>query len=104
MNKMLAAIIASTFALGTLGSASIFAADTAKKKEELTAEQKTEIRDRVDRLKADRAKVEQGKAAPAAPAKADSKRTSITPKAKMANRKPAPKVSGTTPKKAPAKV
>jgi hypothetical protein len=42
-------------------SASGFAADTVKKKEELTAEQKTEIRDRAERLKTERAKAEQGK-------------------------------------------
>lgn len=61
MNKLLLAIVASSFALG---SASGFAADAAKKNEELTAEQKTEIRDRVERLKSERAKAEQSKAAP----------------------------------------
>jgi Ni/Co efflux regulator RcnB len=62
MNKLLLAVVASAFALG---SASGFAADATKKKEELTAEQKTEIRDRVERLKADRARTEQGKVMPA---------------------------------------
>ena len=104
MNKILAAVIASTFALGTLGAASSFAADTTKKKEELTAEQKTEIRDRVDRMKADRAKADQGKATPAAPAKTEPKRSSIAPKAKTASIAPAPKVLGTAVKKVPAKV
>ena len=62
MNKLLLAVVASAFALG---SASGFAADAAKKKEELTTEQKTEIRDRVERMKADRAKAEQTKITPA---------------------------------------
>ena len=59
-----------------LGSASGFAADTVRKKEELAAEQKTKIRDRVERLKTERAKAEQGKATPAAPVKTEPKRTS----------------------------
>ena len=59
-----------------LGSASGFVADTVKKKEELAAEQKPEIRDRVERLKTERAKTEQGKATPAAPVKTEPKRTS----------------------------
>ena len=50
MNKLLALFVASAFALG---SASGIAAEPAKKKEELSAEQKTEIRDRVERLKAE---------------------------------------------------
>ena len=81
MNKLLLAIVASTF---VLGSASGFTADAVKKKEELTAEQKTEIRERVERLKTERAKAEAAKATPAAPAtKADPKRTSkVKPKAK----------------------
>jgi Ni/Co efflux regulator RcnB len=87
MNKLLLALIASTFALG---SASGFAADATKKKEELTLEQKTEIRDRVERLKAERAKGDQAKTTPAAPAKkADPKRTS---RAKTMNSKSAAKV------------
>jgi hypothetical protein len=78
MNRLLLAVVASVF---TFGSASGFAADAAKKKEELTAEQKTEIRDRADRMKADRAKADQAKAAtpaatPAPAKKAEPKRTS----------------------------
>ena len=61
MNKLLTALIAATFALG---SAFGFAADAGKKKEELTAEQKIEIRDRVARLKTERTQAEQTKAAP----------------------------------------
>ena len=84
MNKLLLAVVVSTFALG---SASGFAADAVKKKEELTAEQKTEIRDRVERLKSERTKAEQAKATPSvtpAPVKkAEPKRTSkAKPKAK----------------------
>ena len=51
MNKLLAAIVASTFALSC---ASGFAAD-APKKEELTKDQRTEMRARADRLAAERA-------------------------------------------------
>ena len=56
-----------------------------KKKAELTAEQKTEIRDRVKRLKTERAKSEQGKATPAAPVKTEPKRMS-KPKGKTTAR------------------
>ena len=53
MNKLLAAIVLSTFAFG---SASGFAADTAfKKKEELTREERMDMRDRAERLAAERA-------------------------------------------------
>lgn len=80
MNKLLLAVVVSTFALG---SASGFAADAVKKKEELTAEQKTEIRDRVERLKSERTKAEQAKVTPAPVKKAEPKRTSnAKPKAK----------------------
>ena len=81
MNKLFIAVVASAFAFG---SASGFAADAVKKKEELTAEQKTEVRERVERLKTERAKAEAAKAAPAAPAtKSNTKRTSnVKPKAK----------------------
>lgn len=99
MNKLLALFVASAFALG---SASGIAAEPAKKKEELTAEQKTEIRDRVERLKAERAKADQAKAAPA-PAKADApKKTSKS----TTKRTHAAKVSPATPavKKAAPKV
>ncbi len=99
MNKLLLAVVASVFAFG---SASGFAADASKKKEELTTEQKTEIRDRVERMKADRAKGDQAKTTPAAtpaPAKkAEPKRTS---KAKSAHGKMASKARHV---KAPAKV
>jgi hypothetical protein len=99
MNKLLAVLIASTFALG---SASGFAADSVKKKEELTAEQISEIRDRAARLKSERANAEQAKTTPTAPAKkAEPKHTS---KAKTLNGKTAPKVTGTTLKKTPPKV
>lgn len=81
MNKLLLALVASTFALC---AASGFAADAVKKKEELTAEQRTEIRERIERLKTERAKAEAAKATPAALAtKADPKRASkVKPKAK----------------------
>jgi hypothetical protein len=101
MNKLLLAVIASTFALG---SASGFAADAVKKKEELTTEQKTEIRDRAERMKADRAKGEQAKTTPAAtpaPAKAEPKRTS---KAKPAVGNAPSATAKTNVKKVPAKV
>ena len=65
MNKLLALFVASAFALG---SASGIAAEPAKKKEELSAEQKTEIRDRVERLKAERAKADAAKATTTTPA------------------------------------
>ena len=93
MNKLLIAIVASTF---VLGSASGFAADATKKKEELTSEQKTEIRDRAERLKGERAKAEQTKGAPVTPVKAEPKRTS---KVKTPNGTTTPAVSGTTVKK-----
>ena len=97
MKKLVLLLMASTF---VLGSAPGFAADTTKKKEELTTEQKTEIRDRVERLKADRTKAEH--AAPAIPAKkVEPKRTS---KAKTLNGKATTKVSKATTKKVPAKV
>ena len=74
MNKLLVTLVATSFALG---SASAFAADALKKKEELTSEQKTEIRDRAERMKTDRANADKAKNTPAAPAKkAESKRTS----------------------------
>lgn len=96
MNKVLIALVASGF---VLGSASGFAADAAKKKEELTTEQKTEIRDRVERLKAERTKAESAK--PAEPAKATApKRTS---KAGI-SAKTARQGTNNAVKKAPAKV
>jgi hypothetical protein len=51
MNKLVAVIVASTFALG---SAAGFAADTAKK-EELTKEEKGDMRARAEKLTAARA-------------------------------------------------
>ncbi len=51
MNKLLAAIVASAF---VFGSASGYAADAAKK-EELTKEQRVEMRNRADRLTQERA-------------------------------------------------
>jgi len=51
MNKLLAIIVASTFALSYVTG---FAADSPKK-EELTKEQRTEMRARADRLAAERA-------------------------------------------------
>lgn len=97
MNKLLIALVASAFAFG---SAASFAADAAKKKEELTTEQKTEIRDRVERMKAERTKTESAK--PAEPAKATApKRTSKQGTSTFA--KTTPKVTNNTAKKAPAK-
>jgi hypothetical protein len=79
MNKLLLAVVASAFAFG---SASGFAADAVKKKEELTAEQKTEIRERVERLKTERAKATPA-VTPAPVKKDEPKRTSnAKPKAK----------------------
>jgi len=52
MKKLITAVIASAFVLGTV---STFAADTTKK-EELTAEQRSDLRDRAAKLKAERAK------------------------------------------------
>jgi hypothetical protein len=46
MHKLLAVIVASTFALGTV---SVYGADAAKK-EELTAEQRADMRNRADQL------------------------------------------------------
>jgi hypothetical protein len=95
MSKWITTVVASVFALT---AASGFA--QGFKKEELSAEQKSEIRDRVERLKAERAKAETAKPAePAQPAKAATpKRTS-----KTMTRMAAPKVTNTAaPAKAPA--
>jgi hypothetical protein len=51
MSRLLAVIVASTFAFS---SAAGFAADTAKKKEELTKEERAEMRGRADKLIAQR--------------------------------------------------
>ena len=52
MNKLVAVIVASTFALS---SAAGFAADTAKKKEELTKDERSDMRDRAEKLTTARA-------------------------------------------------
>ena len=100
MNKLIAAIVASVFAVGVASAQTT--APSAGKGEQLTAEQKTEIRDRAERLKADRAKADAAKATvPATPAKADApKKTSKV--GKRANRV-AKAATGKTVKKAKAK-
>ena len=55
MKKSIAAVVASAFALAAV---STYAADAAKK-DELTVEQRAELRERVAKLKAERAKGEQ---------------------------------------------
>jgi hypothetical protein len=79
MHKLLAVVVASTLAFGSVAG---FAAD-AVKKEELTQEQRTEMRNRADRLVKERAQ------APA-PVKAQ---TQSTPKAKVQHVKKTKKVS-----------
>lgn len=76
MNKWITTVVASVFALSAgSGFAQGF------KAEELTAEQKAEIRDRVERLKTERAKAETAK--PAEPANvATPQRTTKTTKHK----------------------
>lgn len=99
MNKLITAVVASAFALCTV---SAFAQTPAFKSEPLTAEQKTEIRDRVERLKSERAKADTAK--PAEPAKAMPKKTS---KVKKTHKQVAsvPKiVPKAAPVKTPAKV
>ena len=51
MNKLIAAAVATAFALGTV---STFAADAAKK-DELTTQERAEMRDRAERMKTERA-------------------------------------------------
>ena len=79
MSKLIAAIVASVFAVSAASGFAQGLNTTGAKKEPLTTEQKTEIRDRVERLKAERAKADAAKATtttPAAP-KADApKKTS----------------------------
>ena len=97
MNKLIAAIVASVFAVGVASAQTT--APSAGKGEQLTAEQKTEIRDRAERLKADRAKADAAKAT--TPSKADApKKTSKV--GKQANRV-AKAATGKTVKKAKAK-
>ena len=103
MNQLIAAIVASVFAVGVASAQTTAPSGTAAgKREQLTAEQKTEIRDRAERLKADRAKTDAAKATvPATPAKADApKKTSKV--GKRANRV-AKAATGKTVKKAKAK-
>ncbi len=52
MHKLAAVVVASAFALG---SAAGFAQDAAKKKEELTKEERAEMRNRAEKMKAERA-------------------------------------------------
>jgi hypothetical protein len=78
MNKLLAAVVASAF---VLGSASGFAADSVKK-EELTKEQRVDMRNRADKLTLERAQ------APTTQVKTDA-----APKAKIHHAKKAKKVS-----------
>ena len=97
MNKLIAAIVASVFAVGVASAQTT--APSAGKGEQLTAEQKTEIRDRAERLKADRARADAAKAT--TPSKADApKKTSKV--GKQANRV-AKAATGKTVKKAKAK-
>jgi len=51
MHKLTAVIVASAFALGSVSG---FAQNTAKKKEELTKEERAEMRNRAEKLKAER--------------------------------------------------
>lgn len=101
MNKILAAVVATAF---VFGSASGFAA-TSVKKEELTKEQRVEMRNRADKLTQERAQapttVKAPKATPAAkPAKAS--KTSKVTKAggvhatKTQGKTAAPVISGKT--------
>ena len=79
MKKLFAAIVASTFAFG---SVAVFAAD-ATKKEELTQEQRIEMRNRADQLIKERAQSP-------APVKAQDQRA---PKAKSFHAKKTKKVT-----------
>lgn len=98
-SKLIAAVVASVFALGTVSG---FA--QGYKKEELSAEQKSEIRDRVERLKTERMKAEStnpAEPAKAAPPKKTSKamkRSKATPAVAKAAPAPAVKTTTTTPK------
>ena len=97
MSKLIAAIVASVFAVGVASAQTT--APSAGKGEQLTAEQKTEIRDRAERLKADRAKADAAKAT--TPSKADAP-TKTSKVGKQANRV-AKAATGKTVKKAKAK-
>ena len=100
MSKLIAAIVASVFAVGVASAQTTAPSGSpAGKREQLTAEQKTEIRDRAERLKADRARADAAKAT--TPSKADApKKTSKV--GKQANRV-AKAATGKTVKKAKAK-
>lgn len=102
MSKWITTVVASVFALT---AATSFA--QGYKKEELNTEQKMEIRDRAERLKTERAKMESAKPAePAAPAKATTpkktsktiKRDKATPNVAKTTPAPAATTTGTTPK------
>ena len=75
MNKLLAAIVVSTFALGSVSG---FAADAAKG-DELTKEQRMDMRDRADKLTTERA----------APSRHVISKVKHAPKAKMHHAKKA---------------
>lgn len=83
MSKWIAVFTASVFAVASTAG---FAADAAKKKEDLTTEQRTEIRDRVERLKAERTKAETNATTPAKPVKKNAT-TTATPAAPAAQPK-----------------
>ena len=87
MNKLIAAAVATAFALGTV---STFAADAAKK-DELTTEQRSELRDRAERMKMERAN------GPQVAQKAAPKTVHKTTHKKKAHKKAHKKVQKTTP-------
>lgn len=90
MSKFIAIIVASAFAVSAVSGFAQTAAPAGGNKTELTAAEKTEIRDRVERLKAERAKAEAAKATPA-PTKADApKKTSKVSKKSKRVAKAAP--------------
>jgi hypothetical protein len=87
MSKLIAAIITATFALGAAPGY----AQSTYKKEELTETQKTEIRERVTRLQAERAKADQERTTTPVKGKAPAKQSS---KAKKVHaKKAAPKAT-----------
>lgn len=95
MSKWITAAVASAFALT---AASGFA--QGYKKEELSTEQKTEIRDRVERLKSERANAATAK--PVEPAKSDVPKSTPKRTSKTLKHKTTPKVAKATPANAPA--
>jgi len=84
MHKLLAAIVASSFVLGSTG---VFAATTFKK-EELTQEQRGEMRNRADQLVKERA---QNPASAKAQAPAPTAKALPVKKTKKATKKTTPK-------------